>query len=100
MRKARLTMFICLNFTFQKIIDMLKMDVEFAEWAAFPAMFEENSLRNVKQLAFEIHIGSNMEDYFKTLFQLERIGFRRYLMNRNARCAWCFEVYYVNTNFL
>ena len=84
-----------------KIIDMLKMDVEYSEWSSFEAMFEENSLRNVKQLAFEIHIGqSNFQKYFHTLMQLEKIGFRRYLMNRNIYCNNCFELYYVNMNFL
>ena len=31
------------------------MDIEFSEWAAFAQAFKENSLKNVKQLLFEIH---------------------------------------------
>ena len=84
-----------------KIIDMLKMDVENSEWSSFEAMFEENSLCYVKQLGFEIHIKqNNFQKYFNTLMQLEKVGFRRYLMIRNKRCSHCYELYYVNMNFL
>ena len=84
-----------------KIIDMLKMDVENSEWMSFEAMFEENSLRNVKQLSFEIHIqDNNFKKYFQTLMQLEKLGFRRYLMNRNQYYNTCYELYYLNMNFL
>lgn len=87
-------------FYFQKIIDILKMDVESAEWPSFEAMFEENSLRNVKQLSFEIHLEEDFKRYFDILLYIEKLGFRKYLMNKNRRCKRCFEIYYINMIFL
>ena len=64
-------------------------------------MYNENSLLHVKQLVFEIHItAKSYRRYFDTLIKLEHLGFRRYLMHRNQRCSVCFEIYYVNINFL
>ena len=39
----------------QKTIDMLKFDIEFSEWPAFASMLKDKALKNVKQMAFEIH---------------------------------------------
>jgi hypothetical protein len=43
----------------QKIIDYLKMDVEGAEYSSLEAMFKTDILqKRVKQLGFEIHVGT------------------------------------------
>ena len=34
---------------------MLKFDVEFSEWTTIATMLKDNALKNVKQIAFEIH---------------------------------------------
>ena len=39
-----------------RIIDYLKLDVEFAEWRALPQMIESGMLAKVRQLHVEIHL--------------------------------------------
>ena len=34
---------------------MLKFDVEFSEWPTIASMLKDKALKNVKQIAFEIH---------------------------------------------
>ena len=85
----------------------------------------EGALRNVKQLAIEIHnpetyvdgvkLGSvNKDDYMRMLSiltDLERQGFRRYKFHENPSGRYtsehtykqrscCHELYYININFL
>ena len=43
-------------FHFQMTIDVLKFDIEFSEWGAIEAMRREGCLKNVRQMAFEIHM--------------------------------------------
>jgi hypothetical protein len=92
------------------------MDVEDAEWGALEAMFKTDILQSrVKQFGLEIHlINTNppTDDYFRrwrTLKQLEDIGFRRWHWHFNHYGAYlfsgkirscCYEMVYINTRFL
>lgn len=78
---------------------MVKMDIEGDEWKSFQQMFTENSLRNVKQLAYEIHLYQKV-DMFSILMKLEKLGFRKFMIHHNPVCSFCFELYYINTNFI
>lgn len=40
----------------QRIIDYVKMDIENSEWGALETMFQEGVLKNIKQIAMELHI--------------------------------------------
>ena len=43
----------------------MKMDIEYSEWASLEAMLKDGSLRNVKQLAMELHfrLGKGLYKY-------------------------------------
>ena len=95
------------------VIDYIKFDIEWSEWAALRAMLNEGSLVNVKQLAFEIHFSPNdasaMRRNWKVLDDVEKFGFRRWYSHENAqnivviggtRFTYCLELVYLNTNFL
>jgi len=108
----------------QTVIDYLKFDIEYSEWAALPNMIATGSLKNVKQMSFEIHIGqfhlkqrgarSYAEQYewwYEILRMVEEQGFRRYLSHVNPATPYhsprtgmalscCIELYYVNLRFL
>lgn len=70
-------------------IDVLKMDIEFAEWQAIPPMIEAGFLQaHVKQMAVEIHF--NKDDpvdtfrmYYRVLKMLEESGFVRFSSRPN-----------------
>ena len=109
----------CLIF-FQKVIDVLKMDVEGSEWASMEVMLKNRTLNKVKQFVLEIHtfLGRrgkvSKQDYYRyhnILLGLETQGFRRYhnhyniygrrvsqITNKNITC--CYEIYYININYL
>ena len=111
-----------LHIVFQSTIDVLKIDIEYSEWEALNAMFLEGSLRNVKQLVFEIHTkelygqthSSTIQDlvyYWQILSNVEKLGFRRWHthMNMSGRyksartrtfVGCCYELYYVNLNYM
>ena len=87
------------------------MDVEGSEWPSFEAMFEENSLKNVKQLIFEVHIGQGAAFHqFEKVRKLEELGFRkfgvhinhynRFVTSSGRRLTKCYELSYININFL
>lgn len=106
------------------IIDYLKMDVEFDEWKALQNMLTSNVLRQVKQLAVEIHLFMPTDvpinetpnirkllEFSAILEQLEEQGFRRWhwIMNQyptsvykvsNGLRSCCYELIYINANFL
>ena len=98
------------------VIDVLKFDIERSEWFSLCAMFNEGMLHNVRQLVFEIHIRrkSLLQDFYdmaEILLEIERIGFRRFHYHRNPAGRYyskltgierscCFELFYINTNFL
>ncbi|XP_013397979.1 uncharacterized protein LOC106164567 isoform X1 [Lingula anatina] len=96
-------------------IDYLKMDVEESEWDALKTAFKEGSLKNVKQLAMELHIW-NFSKYITpkhvyVLRKLEELGFKIFFSERNGSSrikskftgrvlTWANNVYFVNTNYL
>ena len=105
----------------QKIIDYLKIDIEYGEWNSFEGIFKEHSLKQIKQIGFEIHThelaGGSATTvplfvlYYNTLKRLEDAGFRRwhhhmnplgmYNSRRTGRhLSCCYELYYINTRFL
>lgn len=74
--------FICLNiyfrylhfspytFTFQRLIDVLKIDVEGYEWNILEYLLQENLFKNIKQFMLEYHLfpsWPSKEDYPKLL---------------------------------
>ena len=105
---------------FQKIIDYLKIDIEYNEWDTFKAIFEEGALKNVKQFGFETHTHEvqgqtttvdNFVMYWSLLDKLEQAGFRRwywhfnhfgkYTSKRTGRGrTCCYEMVYININFI
>ena len=108
----------CIMFP-QATLEMLKFDVEHGEIEALQQLLPTGILRQVKQLAFELHIwylgvmGIPMfQTWYMMLIELERQGFRRYRTDinptnriRNARTGnryngCCYEMYYINLKFL
>jgi len=98
----------------QKVIDYMKMDVEGGEWTVFESMFKTGILSSVKQFGFETHTPAapsarTFFEQWKTLKQLESLGFRRwywhfnhygtYLYNGQARSRY-YELVYINVNFM
>ncbi|CAH1786682.1 unnamed protein product [Owenia fusiformis] len=104
-----------------KIIDMLKVDIEGSEWAVIPNMFKTGMLHNIKQLAMEIHTfgrNTSIEFYkraYRAMEMLDKAGFRRYYSEPNDHCRYfspfdtgrrpvkrwgCYNVYYININFV
>ena len=86
-------------------IDILKMDVEFAEWEALPNMIATGVLKNVVQLYIEFH-GDGDVNKLVVLRQLYDVGFRIFWLHRNPviPCRTnvgnsihykCWEVYFV-----
>jgi len=106
----------------QAVIDVLKIDIDYAEWSCLRRMLTDHSLQHVKQLIVEIHTSElsmvgrptsreEFIDMYRTLAALERIGFRRYHYHYNPSGIYtsirtgktrtcCYELYYVNINFL
>ena len=95
-------------------IEMLKFDVEFHEWDSINAMLEEGSLRNVKQIAIELHafrddVSSYV--YFSRLLQgLLNAGFEKWFVEDEQRfSAFILDderyfpqtnVHFINVNYM
>jgi hypothetical protein len=67
----------------EKVIDYLKIDVEFAEWIALPQMIKSGMLSKVRQLGLEIHLSESEtieknREYVKILRTIEKMGFVRF----------------------
>lgn len=110
--------FVCFFFPLQKIIDVVKFDIEGHEWTALNTMLYDTSLQYVKQIMFEIHLhlesksyATDLKAHSLTLKRLQKLGFKRYLTHLNLECTkrskishWirtqCIEMYYINSNFL
>jgi len=104
------------------VIDVLKIDIDYAEWSCLPQMLSDGSLLRVKQLIIEIHTSevsavsrpSSREDFvnmYEKLAALELAGFRRYHFHYNPLGTYtsvrtgktrtcCYELNYVNIHFL
>lgn len=102
-------------------IDILKMDIEYAEWESLEAIFAEQSLRNVKQLMVEFHTmevhegksssSRNFAYYWQILRGINRLGFKQWHYLRTPTGGYksahtardlgcCANVYFVNTAYL
>ena len=98
---------------FQRIIDVLKFDVEFSEWSAINTMLTEGSLRNVKQIAMELHAWrESCQSYvyfWRLLVGLHNAGFERWTLDRithlncfivnGLQCCRQANVYFINVNY-
>jgi hypothetical protein len=106
----------------QMVIDLIKFDIDYNEWACLREMASDGSLDNVKQLIFEMHTPevemvqrpSSKQDFidmYNLLSLVERAGFRRYLQHPNhygnyvstrtgRKRTCCYELYYINIRFL
>ena len=104
------------------MIDVLKIDIDYAEWSCLRQMLSDNSLLRVKQLIVEIHMSevltvgrpTSRQEFVEmhdTLTALERIGFRRYHYHYNPQGTYtsvrtgktrtcCYELNYINIHFL
>ncbi|XP_041370848.1 methyltransferase-like protein 24 [Gigantopelta aegis] len=95
----------------KSVIDVLKMDVETAEWPALISMMEAGELKTVRQLLMEFHTKGDMQK-LEIFSNLEKLGFRRFFVHLNPACRFlslgifpvrssgCQEVHFVNTNIL
>jgi hypothetical protein len=103
-------------------IDVIKIDIDYNEWACLRKLAEDGSLDGVKQLIFEIHTSevetirqpSSKEDFvsmYDSLVSLERAGFRKYKYHCNdfgrytsvrtgKSRSCCYELFYINIRFL
>ena len=74
-------------------------------------MYKENSLKNVKQLVFEVHLREQADvRQFELVRKLETLGFRkfgvhinhynRFVTSTGRRLTKCYELSYINTNFM
>ena len=87
------------------------MDIEGSEWPSLEAMFRENSLTNVKQLLFEVHLGKGASmRQFQLVNKLEELGFRKFGSHINhynrfetssgRRLTRCYELSYMNLKYI
>ena len=76
-------MFLC--FCIQRSLDILKIDVEGAEWPSLAEMVQSGSIRDVKQLIVEFHVHTYFNDltsrtdyisHLTLLRSLYQLGFR------------------------
>ena len=105
----------------QAILEMWKFDIEFWEFESLNQAIRSGVLRQVKQLAFEIHmpifqtggVGAMLyQTTYEMLLELERQGFRKFRCDTNKSNKYinrrtgrrspgcCFEMYYINLRFL
>jgi len=103
------------------IIEYLKFDIEYSEWAVIEEMHKSGVLSRVKQLALEVHMGqapaaqlsmrsaAEHENYYRILSLLEKDGMRRwhyklnYVFMRstpNGQRSCCYEMAYINQKFM
>ena len=117
-----------MSFLLQRIISYLKIDIEYDEWSSLRTAISDGSLKNVKQLAFEIHtvpakvminaakiksIRPLKEEYIEMhniLSQLQLLNFRKFDYQRNIfgeytstvtnkSRSFAYELYYLNTKY-
>ncbi|ELT90356.1 hypothetical protein CAPTEDRAFT_194070 [Capitella teleta] len=115
----------------QRVIDAVKIDIESAEWPFLQDVISASGpsvLRNVKQMALEIHTPRwnrekremSQEDYAQIIHHFkvftEKLGFRNFLHHTFNGCCGrmptltpikvgkkrlcCYETYHVNSRFL
>ncbi|XP_067660769.1 probable methyltransferase-like protein 24 [Haliotis asinina] len=98
-----------------RTIDVLKMDVEGAEWRSLRHMIRSRELSRVKQLLVEFHFDGEFktkdvgEAFLDVLIDLHNTGFRKFYAHKNplknlksrtfsiVRTS-CYELHFVNIN--
>ena len=74
--------------TLQRVIDILKVDIEYTEWDAFEDAIESNALKNVKQIATELHVWTDQVKsyvrFHRILVALENAGFEKWIVSRKG----------------
>jgi len=98
-----------------KTIDYLKFDIELSEWPAIDSMIATGALSRVRQMAIEIHppawkwTSDSFYSSFQKLKLLEDAGMRRWYVAMNSYDirrtdnglrTCCYEIVYINANFL
>ncbi|ELU18242.1 hypothetical protein CAPTEDRAFT_228674 [Capitella teleta] len=106
-------------------LDLLKMDIEFSEWAALHDMLQTGLTKNIRQLVMEIHTPEmdihvkpdhlctwsthdTLAFMLKTLIDLQNVGFSVYYISPNHRTSFksgitdverlcCYNLHLVNT---
>ncbi len=87
---------------FQRILDVLKVDIEGAEWPFLQHLLQSDVRYRVKQLVLEVHAPRlkqdistgaetqltllDMAEIWQTMHDLERVGFRLYSTRPKACC--------------
>ena len=104
----------------QVVIDVLKIDIDYAEWESLPEILSADSLRDVRQMVLEIHTPevfgrATDEQHFRrmwsTLADIEFLGVRRYWVHPNPAGHYislrtglsktcCYDMGYINVRFL
>ena len=79
-----------------KTIDVLKFDAEFSEWSVLETTLKEGSLRNVKQIATELHAWRDTtKDYvyfWRLLVGLHNEGFEKWNVENKRKHPSCFNI--------
>ena len=111
---------------FQRPINYVKIDIEYSEWDVLKTIYQENSLKNVQQIGFEMHsrelfrvskidMPTKKKDFVK-MYELlrpleEEFNFRKFNYRRNPfgnyksnitgkSRSCCYELHYLNMNFV
>lgn len=103
----------------QRIIDYLKIDIEWSEWETFPQLFESGILSKVKQLAMDVHLNEEATAQtflrqYQMLRTLEEVfgfykfssrpnhwfGYEKYFPALGRHESIGFEMSWFNSNFL
>ena len=80
-------------------IDMLKADIEGAEFDVIPLLIESGILDKVKQIALEVHFKKEkLRDNLKVIKALEDKGFVRFAIRPNI--FWPTEIHQLTDHFL
>ncbi|GFR69564.1 methyltransferase-like protein 24 [Elysia marginata] len=93
-----------------KVIDIVKMDIESSEWSALPEMLSSRELDSVRQLFVEYHVvfPASHRKSLKTIQAVEGDGWRKFYVHKNIHCARkqegfpvrrtsCYEVMYLRS---
>ncbi|KAK3782833.1 hypothetical protein RRG08_002465 [Elysia crispata] len=97
-------------------IDVVKLDIEYAEWSALYNMLDEEELDNVRQVLVEYHLGAlPSEDRLRRMLRILRgmskAGFRKFYVHKSPKGSFhhpnfpvvrskSYEIHYLNQNYL
>ena len=101
----------------QRILDIMKIDTEGAEWSAIAQMAENGEFSQIRQLTFEFHVWQiekveNYRYFLKLLGQIDAAGFKIFYSHMYQGWSYIihsdkvypnvrtltYEVSFVNTN--